>query len=565
MNTKQVLNDRFIAVNGAGMKQSAIGTPLLNEDLDTRDKCTVTREEIVTRKEYRDCRDEDLVAAKVDTRAARYTLDYQEVTPQIIARWKALLQGAAIAPVGTPINEVQALARSGSVSSGAFAVSLTLEGRTVTSKPIPWNATESQIRAALTAARMNFIQPGDIAVESGAAQIEQLVVDGTANESEDLAVTVVAAGRPALAGAGKTIQVAIADTDTAAIVAGKIRAALIADADIGHPTTGFFTITGTGVNVFATANAKAANDVTMAISYENAHGMTGATSTNSVAGVAINDWAAGMRITFTGRLANANIPMLVINNDNIGGGGSVEVTSITNGDQNTHEITRSTGREKARVTFALGWDTVADRVEKYADFAVESVTISASLDGNVTLQVSLIGPWEYDSIEEAFDIPECVNIDALQTRDVRLLVNGQWQTGDLNSISLVANDNIPMDRLSAFAFDGMDIQNIERGRQPSYTINMSIFGSETDAIYQIAQNERTQEDIPIEVHFGMPGNRYTWLFPAVELRFENNRMGTAGEAQYGTIQLVGVPFADGLNPPLSGEAKLDQDVAFLLS
>lgn len=561
-NKREVLNDRFIAFSGAGKVQAAVGTPLANSDLDTRDKCTITREEIVTRREQRDCRDEDLVSAKVDTRAARYTLEYAEVTPQILARFSAYQLGSATAPTGSPANERQTLARSGTVSGGAFILGLSLEGLTVTTKPIPWNATEAMIRAALTASRMKFIQPGDVAISSGVAQVETLTVVGTANESEDLAVTVTAAGLPALV-SGKTIQVAIADTDTAAIVAGKIRAALIADADIGHPSTGFFTITGAGVEVILTAKAKAANDGTMAISYENAHGMTGATSANTTAGVAINDWTGGFVVEFTGNLANANLEALTVDNGAITGGGTVTVSPTANGDQRFHVFARSTSRAKERLSFALGWDNVTDRVEKYADYVVESVTPSASLDGNVTLTVTLLGPWEYDSIETAFDIPECVNIDALLTRDVRVLIDDIHQTGDINTLSLESNDNIPMDRLSAFAFYGMDVQNLERGRQPTYGATMSLFGAETASIYDLAQNERTAEPVPLVVHFGYPGNRCTWAFPKTEIRFQNNRMGEAGEARYSTINLTGTPFKDGLNAPLSVDAHLSQSTVFL--
>lgn len=443
MNTRQVLTDRFFVVNDAGKVQAEIGVALANADLDTRDKCTVTREEIVTRREIRDCRDEDLIEATIDSRMARYTLDYAEVTPQIIARWTAMLLGAAAEPTGTPANEVQELTRSGTVDGGTFTIALTLEGRTVTTKPIAWNATPAAIQAALTAARMLFIQPGDV------------VVSG--------------------------------------------------------------------------------------------------------------DWTSGIVLTFphTGRLGRADLPLVAIDNSAITGGGTIVAAETTSGDQNYHEFSRSTTRVKPRTSFALGWDTVEDRVEKYADYVVEAVNPAASLDGNVTLQVQLIGPWDYDSIETDFEIPDCVNIDPLQARDCRIQIDGEWQTVDVNSISLSANDNVPTDRLSAFPFDGIDVQHLERGRQPSYGLTASIFGSEEDSIYQLAQNERTEEPVDVTVHFGFPGNRCTWNFPKTELRFQSNRWGTAGEAQYATLQFDGVPFKDGLNPPLNAEAYLDQTEEFL--
>lgn len=83
--------------------------------------------------------------------------------------------------------------------------------------------------------------------------------------------------------------------DNTAQVATKIRAALVADADIGHPDTGFFTISGTGNDIVLTKNTIAANIANMNISIDNGTctGITtAATSTNTVAGVAADDASA---------------------------------------------------------------------------------------------------------------------------------------------------------------------------------------------------------------------------------------------------------------------------------
>lgn len=562
-NTREVLTDRFLALNGAGKRQSAQGTPMLNADLDTREKCTIAREEVVARKEYRDCQNVYFDRFKIDTRFARWTLTYSEgVTPQQITRWTALKEGAAIAPSGSPANEVVTLARSGPVSAGSFPVTVSLEGRTVTSKPIPYNATAAQIQAALTAARMNFIHPGDVVVESGVKQVETLTVVGTANESEDLAVTVTAANSVALV-SGKTIQVAIADTDTAAIVAGKIRAALIADADIGHVTTGFFTITGAGAEVILTARTAVANDGTMAAAYENAHGMTGATSANTTAGVAENDWAGGMRVIFQGRLAGVNMPNLSIDNTNVIGG-TITATQTTAGEQRLHAITRSTARQKAFFSAALGWLDDLDRVEKFIDIAVESVSASLSLEGQVGLTVTLLSPWEYDSIETAFDIPQCLSIEPLESNECRIFINDEWLTVDMTSLAAAINDAIPTDKLSMFPFDGMDVQTVERGRQPvDGPITGSFFGSEVDPIYQLAQNERTADYVPVLIHFGFPGNRCSWIFDNSQIRFQTNRSGEAGEARYSTVNIEAHPTSQNGAVPFECEAYLSQSTAFL--
>jgi hypothetical protein len=127
-----------------------------------------------------------------------------------------------------------------------------------------------------------------VAVQSGVAQVETATVVGTIEPAGagDVEVIVTAAG---MTGSPKTVAVAVANDDTASDVAGKIRAALTADADVGHVTTGFFTVSGSGADVVLTAKTKATNDATLNVSIDNdtSAGLTAApTSANTTAGVA---------------------------------------------------------------------------------------------------------------------------------------------------------------------------------------------------------------------------------------------------------------------------------------
>jgi CSLREA domain-containing protein len=128
------------------------------------------------------------------------------------------------------------------------------------------------------------------ATNAGANQVETLTVTTVGGlpliVAGDASVTVTAVG---MTGTPKTKLVAVAIGDDASAVAGKIRTALIADADIGDVTTGFFTVSGSGANVVLTAKVKAANDGTMNISIDSCT-CTGldsvANSANTTAGVA---------------------------------------------------------------------------------------------------------------------------------------------------------------------------------------------------------------------------------------------------------------------------------------
>lgn len=430
-NTREYLVDRFICFPEDGIVQAAWDTPVADADITVRDKCQISRQVEVDRKEIRDCRDEDLVNTKINSRFRRWTLNYTEISPAILARWSALFLGTAAAPTGTPANEVQTLA-----VAGDGTIAMTLEGITATTQTIPATGiTAALIQQYLTASRMKFIQPGDVVVTGGSSP---------------------------------------------------------------------FTLT----------------------------------------------------FPETGRLGRANLPLMV-------GSGGMTVTASANGQQKFHAFTRSTARAKQLISFCLGWEDDDDRVEKYINAAVESLNLTLSLDGDVGLQVGIISPWDYDSILEEFDIPDCTNVDPLPVSDCRIQINSVWQSADINNLNVTLNDNVPTDRISAFAFDGIEIQSLRRGTQPAYSFNLGVFGSEVDSIYGLAHDERTQDPVPVVFHFGMPGNRCSWLFDETKLRFQSDPLGQAGAENVSVIQLEGIPYKNGTAAPFDAEAYIDQTAQFL--
>lgn len=432
-NVRESLADRFIVFPKEGIVQAAWDTAVANADITVRHKCQIARSLDVERREIRDCRDEDLVNRTVKRRRRTYTLTYTEVSDEILSFWTAPYLGAAAAPTGTPANEVQTLADAGT----AGTLSMTLEGRTVTTQSIPTGSTAAQIQAYLTAARMLFIQPGDVVVTGGSTP---------------------------------------------------------------------FTLT----------------------------------------------------FPDTGRLGRANLPLIV-------GTGGLSVTGSANGDQNFHAFTRSTLRPKQLISFCLGWEDDTDRVEKYINYAVGTLNVTASLDGDVGLVVTLVGPWDYDSIETSFSIPDCNNVTPMPVSDIRIEMNSVWQTTDINALNITVNDNIPLDPQSAYPFDGIDLQSLSRGLQPSYGFTFGVFGSEVDSIYDLAHNERTQAAVPVIFHFGMPGHRCSWYFDKTELTFQSDPLGQAGALNSSVIQLEGTAFKNGTAAPFDAEARNGQTVAYLLT
>lgn len=121
--------------------------------------------------------------------------------------------------------------------------------------------------------------------DAGVNQVETATlietVPGTLTAG-NIPVTVTAVG---MSNSPKTIQVAVATNDSQNTVAGKIRTALAADADVAA----FFTVSGATNAIILTTLVMAANDTTMnvGIADTNSLGITAApTSTNTTAGVA---------------------------------------------------------------------------------------------------------------------------------------------------------------------------------------------------------------------------------------------------------------------------------------
>jgi len=130
--------------------------------------------------------------------------------------------------------------------------------------------------------RFALVQANYAEVLGGTAQVETATVVGTVTTAGNATVTVTAAG---LTGSPKAVSVAVALTDSAAVVAQKIREGLGLDTAI----TTMFTVGGTGVLVTLTAKTAVANDATMNIAIANGTcvGLTAApTSANTTTGQA---------------------------------------------------------------------------------------------------------------------------------------------------------------------------------------------------------------------------------------------------------------------------------------
>jgi hypothetical protein len=130
-------------------------------------------------------------------------------------------------------------------------------------------------------------------IHTPTAQVETVAVTAGSDKSATLVVRVTAAG---MTNSPKDVNVAVTSgDDTTAEVAAKVRAALAADANIGHATTGFFTVSGSNADIILTAKTPAANDSSLAIALQSADTstVTFGASGNTTAGVSYDKVKVG--------------------------------------------------------------------------------------------------------------------------------------------------------------------------------------------------------------------------------------------------------------------------------
>lgn len=543
--------NQFLVVNGAGKIQPVLGTFPADAYFDTRENCEVEVDLEIERGKQLNCNNRDIYGEPVRRRYRRFRLTYNSPTPLQIFRMAAYKEGAVDAPVGDPANEVQFLSKTSTVSGGNFALGMALEGRSGTSKAIPFNPNVAQIIAAITsqaASLGKIIQPGDITGAGGTAQVETNTVVGTIDADGNIPVTVTAAGSPALA-AGKTVQVPVLNGDSASVTAGKIRAALTADADIGHVSTGFFTVSGAGADYVLTAKTRAANDASANAGHTNgtATGLTpSANSTNTTPGVAQTEFGAGVYLTFAKRLRNANLPLLTVDNGNITGGGSLGVSQITAGEQNYHTAQRTDDASKVLFGVALGNKADSTVTEKYGDAIVESINFTVdSEQTNVQMQVVICCNFNPDDFT-SFTVPACSNLPPVLAVDVRLKIDGVFRNRNLVNHAVNLNDNVPV--AAGFGFDDIDVSvPFVAGNEPTQEFTTELFYDHADsdsvALRQLAIEEYVEgNEVEFITHFGNPGNRVSIIADETKIKPQSQLDGFAGPAEQSTIRLLGTPY-----------------------
>lgn len=144
---------------------------------------------------------------------------------------------------------------------------------------------------------------------NGVVQVETATVAGTigAAGAGNIKVIITSKYFPT----GKTIPVAVANNDAAATIAGKIRTALQADAEV----ISYYNVGGAGADYSLTAKSAEINDGSLNLAHSNdtASGMTNSTaSANTTAGIAPDEAVMVVEAT---KIADSNTALNAITDD----------------------------------------------------------------------------------------------------------------------------------------------------------------------------------------------------------------------------------------------------------
>jgi len=226
----------------------------------------------------------------------------------------------------------------------------------------------------------------------GTAQVETATVVGTIAGAGNATVITTAAG---MTGSPITTSVAVLFNDTADTVAGKIRTALAAEANI----TARFAVGGVGAQVVLTRLVAAANDATLNININNGTctGLTAAaTSANTTAGVDYSTVAYVTSITPGSFEADTED---VTTHDSTGAWEEVVVTLLRTGEvtlevvfdpaDDTHDFTAGMGLRLKNKTIGFYKVVFPGAVEWTFSAFVTGFESDAPVDGALTAAITL--------------------------------------------------------------------------------------------------------------------------------------------------------------------------------
>lgn len=236
---------------------------------------------------------------------------------------------------------------------------------------------------------------------------------------------------------------------------------------------------------------------------------------------------------------------------------------VTVSGKQKHPLTRSLSDDLPATGFVDCFEDDAATAEKYSGQKVESISITIPRRKNVTMTVVTVGRFATSAVAN-FALPECETLPALKGYQCKLLINGVDYSSLLWTCGITLNNNMPTGEDAFPNSGGTDIEVLERGDQPSYTLAPQILVRKGHVLHTAAKN-RTK--VPVVVQFGEDASEHVVLtFPNTYLELNSRWRQFVGELnQYSTV-IDATPMKDAvLKTPLKADAYLDLETQLLLT
>lgn len=235
---------------------------------------------------------------------------------------------------------------------------------------------------------------------------------------------------------------------------------------------------------------------------------------------------------------------------------------VVSGSRKKHTLTRSLSDDLAAFGFVDCFEDDLTTAEKYIGFKVDSISISINRRKKVTMTLETIGRFATAPVAN-FTLPDCELPTALKGSDCKILIGGVdytallWQLGiNLGNVMPTGDD--------CFPFVGTELQVLERGKQPTYTLAPQMLVRKGHALHTAAKNRTKQA---LVVQFGADADEHLVLtFPNTYLELNSKWRQFVGELEQYSTLIDATPMKDAtLKTPMKAEAYLDSSVQFLLT
>lgn len=250
---------------------------------------------------------------------------------------------------------------------------------------------------------------------------------------------------------------------------------------------------------------------------------------NVTVSLLVNDYT----ITFVNNLANADMPLLVLDTALLTGGVHT-IVQTTPGVQRKHGLSRITGFQPPAFGFATGFRNSDKKMRLFKSAVSDTFRVSGSAgQPRVTVNWGMVASAEDSLVSDAYVAPVCQIFKPARFRDTVLVIDGVDYSGLLKDFEVSASNGLITDD-DAYTAQDEDIHRAERADQRPFTINAGILGEHGDVIHELAE---ALGEVPVTMRIGRSGKNLTLNLPKGSVSLRDPVIGYDGTAKRSKINI----------------------------